>query len=152
MAEFNYGDIIEYKDETYDPNFEEARNWAKEHNTTFDELVDRREEREEEDPNAITEESNDEEIDGEQAEEKKTITVLYRYFQIGPEHIVTHEEQRQKRAEAYRSEKDPITCQIESLRDEEQTPEVIEEIEQLKQERAAVVESIHERYPYPDES
>ena len=64
----------------------------------------------------------------------------------------THEEQRQKRAEAYRQEKDPITCQIESLQDEEQTPEIEAEIEQLKQERTAVVESIHERYPYPEES
>ena len=61
----------------------------------------------------------------------------------------TEEEQRQKRAEAYRLEKDPITCQITSLRDEEQTPEVIEEIERLKQERSAKVEEIKERYPYP---
>lgn len=64
----------------------------------------------------------------------------------------TYEEQRQNRAEAYRLEKDPITCQIQSLRDEEQTPEVIEEIEQLKQQRNAVVEDIHNRYPYPTES
>ena len=48
MTGFNYGDIIEYKDETYDPNFEEARSWAYSHNTTFEELVDRREEKEEE--------------------------------------------------------------------------------------------------------
>lgn len=61
----------------------------------------------------------------------------------------TEEEQRQKRAEAYRLEKDPITCQITSLRDEEQTPEVVEEINELLQKRAEVVEEIKERYPYP---
>lgn len=61
----------------------------------------------------------------------------------------TYEEQRQKRAEAYRLEKDPITCQIQSLRDEEQTSEVIAEIEELKQQREQVVADIQERYPYP---
>lgn len=63
----------------------------------------------------------------------------------------TEEEQRQKRAEAYRLEKDPITCQITSLRDEEQTPEVIEEINELLQKRAEVVKEIQDRYPYPVE-
>lgn len=38
----NYGDIIEYIDGTLDENFNEARKWAQEHNTTFEELVDRR--------------------------------------------------------------------------------------------------------------
>lgn len=61
----------------------------------------------------------------------------------------TEEEQRQKRAEAYRLEKDPITCQITSLRDEEQTPEIIEEINELLQKRTEVVKDIQERYPYP---
>lgn len=58
--------------------------------------------------------------------------------------------QRQNRAAAYRLEKDPITCHIESLKDEEQTPEIIEEIDSLKQERKDVVEEIQERYPYPE--
>lgn len=61
----------------------------------------------------------------------------------------TEEEQRQKRAEAYRLEKDPITCQITSLRDEKQTPEIIAEINELLQKRAKVVADIQERYPYP---
>ena len=64
----------------------------------------------------------------------------------------TEEEQRQKRAEAYRLEKDPLTCQITSLRDEEQTPEVIEEINELLQKRAEVVKEIQDRYPYPTEN
>ena len=61
----------------------------------------------------------------------------------------TKEEQQKARAEAYRLEKDPITCQINSLRDEEQTPEVIAEIAQLVEERKAKVEEIKQRFPYP---
>lgn len=38
----NYGDIIEYFDNTLDENFNKARKWAEEHNTTFEELMDRR--------------------------------------------------------------------------------------------------------------
>lgn len=63
----------------------------------------------------------------------------------------TKEEQRQARAEAYRLEKDPITCQINSLRDEEQTPEVVAEIAQLVEERKAKVAEIKARYPYSEE-
>jgi len=66
-------------------------------------------------------------------------------------HVPTYEEQRQARAEAYRLEKDPITCQIDSLRDEEQTPEIEAKIEELKQQRAEVVADIQERFPYPEE-
>jgi hypothetical protein len=42
MTEFNYGDIIEYIDGTRDIHFEEARNWAYSHDTTFEELLDKR--------------------------------------------------------------------------------------------------------------
>lgn len=63
----------------------------------------------------------------------------------------TKEEQQKARAEAYRLEKDPITCQINSLRDEEQTLEVITEIAQLVEERKAKVAEIKARYPYPTE-
>lgn len=76
---------------------------------------------------------------------------LFKIVEI-QKHIPTYEEQRQNRAEAYRIEKDPITCQILSLREEEQTEEVIAEIEQLKQERSAIVEEIKQRYPYPEEN
>lgn len=69
-----------------------------------------------------------------------------------PKYTPTYEEQRQARAEAYRQEKDPITCQINSLRDEEQTPEVIAEIAQLIEERKAKVEEIKQRFPYPEET
>lgn len=63
----------------------------------------------------------------------------------------TKEEQQKARAEAYRLEKDPITCQINSLRDEEQTPEIIAEIASLVEERKAKVDEIKQRYPYPAE-
>ena len=42
MTDFNYNDIIEYIDDTFDENFEEAKKWAKEYNTTLEELVERR--------------------------------------------------------------------------------------------------------------
>ena len=61
----------------------------------------------------------------------------------------TYEEQRQKREVAYTQEVDPITCHISRLADEEQTPEIEQEIAELKQERSAKVEEIKERYPYP---
>lgn len=61
----------------------------------------------------------------------------------------TEEEQRQKREQAYTLEVDPITCHINRLADEEQTPEIEQEIAELKQERSAKVEEIKERYPYP---
>lgn len=61
----------------------------------------------------------------------------------------TEEEQRQKREQAYTKEVDPITCHIQRLQDEEQTPEVVSEIEKLKKERAEKVEEIKARFPYP---
>lgn len=61
----------------------------------------------------------------------------------------TEEEQRQKRELAYTLEVDPITCHINRLYDEEQTEEVIAEIEALKQERSEKVEEIKCRFPYP---
>lgn len=120
---YNYNQIIEYIDGTLDLNFKGAQQWASAHGTSFQERMDLR-------------------------------ALPKRYFQIGEEPVVpvpTREEIRQMRAGAYVREKDPITCQIQSLRDEEQTPEVVTEIEELLEKRAAVVEAIHERFPYPDE-
>ncbi len=42
MTDFNYEQIIEYYDGTLDRNFTDARKWALNHYTTFEELVDRR--------------------------------------------------------------------------------------------------------------
>ena len=63
----------------------------------------------------------------------------------------TKEEQQKARQEAYKAEVDPITCHIQRLGDEEQTPEVIAEIASLVEERKAKVEEIKQRYPYPVE-
>lgn len=56
---------------------------------------------------------------------------------------------KKARASVYALEVDPITAHIQRLRDEEQTEEVIAEIEQLKLERSLKVEEIKARYPYP---
>lgn len=53
------------------------------------------------------------------------------------------------RALAYAAEVDPITSHISRLRDAEQTPDTVAEIEELKAERDAKVEEIRRRYPYP---
>lgn len=63
----------------------------------------------------------------------------------------TKEEQQKAREGAYIADVDPITCHINRLKDEEQTPEVVAEIAQLVEERKAKVEEIKQRYPYPVE-
>ena len=63
----------------------------------------------------------------------------------------TKEEQQKARETAYKAEVDPITCHIQRLGDEEQTPEVIAEIASLVEERKAKVAEIKARYPYPVE-
>lgn len=62
----------------------------------------------------------------------------------------TEEEQRQARAAAYREEVDPVTAHIERLKDEEQTQEIEQKINELKSERTVLVEDIKKRYPYPE--
>jgi hypothetical protein len=63
--------------------------------------------------------------------------------------IPTDEEISQRREHEYQSFVDPITSHINRLRDEEQTEEIVAEIEQLIAERTAKVEEIKARYPYP---
>ena len=63
----------------------------------------------------------------------------------------TKEEQQKARENAYKAEVDPITCHINRLKDEEQTPEVIAEIASLVEERKTKVEEIKQRYKYPVE-
>ena len=61
------------------------------------------------------------------------------------------EEIRQARESAYRAEVDSITCHIQRLSNEEQTPEIIAEIASLVEERKAKVEEIKTCFPYPAE-
>ena len=56
------------------------------------------------------------------------------------------------RRSLYIAHKDPLTCQIESLKDEEQTPEIVAEIEALKVKRANVVLDIKTKNPSPEEA
>lgn len=72
------------------------------------------------------------------------------YAPIEPEK--TKEEVSETRRQLYIAEKDPITCQIQALRDEEQTEEIMAQIESLKEERARVVERIKAENPYPQEA
>lgn len=71
--------------------------------------------------------------------------------EIIPKPAPTRSEVEAKRRSLYIAQKDPLTCQIESLKDEEQTPEIVAEIEALKVERAGIVAKIKEDNPYPDE-
>lgn len=61
----------------------------------------------------------------------------------------THDEQSAKREAAYIAETDPIQTHIDRLKDKEQTPEIIAEIEALRIERDEKIAAIKERYPYP---
>lgn len=62
--------------------------------------------------------------------------------------LPTNEEQSEKRRQAYLAEIDPITAHINRLCDEEQTEDIVAEIESLKAERSAKVQEIKERFPY----
>ena len=63
---------------------------------------------------------------------------------------IDNEYQSQMREKAYEAEVDPITAHISRLRDKEQTPEIIAEIEALKTERDEKIAAIKERYPYAE--
>ena len=62
---------------------------------------------------------------------------------------LTKEEISEKRRFLYILKKDPLTCQIQALRDEPQTEEILNEIESLQEERKRVVEKIKNENPYP---
>lgn len=62
----------------------------------------------------------------------------------------TEEEQSKKREQAYIAETDPIQTHIDRLKDGEQTPEIVAEIEALRIERDEKIAAIKERYPYAE--
>lgn len=62
----------------------------------------------------------------------------------------TNEEQSKKREAAYVAETDPIQTHIDRLKDGEQTPEIVAEIEALRIERDEKIAAIKERYPYTE--
>ena len=63
---------------------------------------------------------------------------------------IDNEYQSEQREKAYESEVDPITAHISRLKDKEQTPEIIAEIEALQTERDEKIAAIKERYPYAE--
>ena len=89
----------------------------------------------------------DEEVDG-----LNNGTLIIVDNEVVEKPALTKEEISEIRRQLYIAQKDPITCQIQSLRDEEQTEEIIAEIEALKAERSAVVEKIKSENPYPEET
>ena len=81
-------------------------------------------------------------------------------IQIGTKYIIvsnesmplpTKEDIKLFRANAYLLEVDPITAHISRLRDEEQTEEIKQEIEDLIAERSEKVLEIKAQFPYPEE-
>ena len=129
----NYNDVIEYIDGTYDENFEAAKKWAKEHGTTFEEDLSKR-------------------------ELPKRYFVIGGEPEPIPEpepevpHEPTREEVEANRAFLYKELVDPITSHIQRLRDEEvMTAEINAEIEELKTLRTEKIVAIKERCPYPAE-
>lgn len=97
MTDYNYEQIIEYEDCTYDENFEAARDWARNHNTTFEELIDKRT------PSTKEVETRETTVDGEKLV-KKEVEILLRYFQIGKEPEV-YVEPEEVKIERLKSEK-----------------------------------------------
>lgn len=61
---------------------------------------------------------------------------------------IDNEYQSKMRERAYVAETDPIQTHIDRLKDKEQTPEIIAEIEVLRKERDEKIAAIKERYPY----
>lgn len=61
----------------------------------------------------------------------------------------TMEEQKEKRAQAYLVEVDPITAHIQRLRDEDEPDE--QRIAELIEERAEKVAEIQAQFPYPED-
>lgn len=83
---------------------------------------------------------------------------LYYYEEDRAEYLLkseipapTKEEQSKKREAAYVAETDPIQTHIDRLKDGEQTPEIIAEIEALRAERDEKIAAIKERYPYAED-
>lgn len=103
---FEYGQIIEYVDATYDENFNAAYAWCQANGATFDELIDKRK-------NVEVEYTELEMSEDREVEKNKTRNELHRFFQINaiksepqpepepePEHEPTQEEiAEQKRYE-----------------------------------------------------
>ena len=131
MTDFNYNDIIEYIDATYDENFEDAKHWCNENNAQLIELVKRREEKEVEEP------------DISDTSKMNKVIKLYRYFQIqeNPKYEPTHEELIQQEIQELKMflfQTDYIVIKI--AEGEEPTAHALEVIAERKKARARINE------------
>ena len=75
---------------------------------------------------------------------------VYTIVEIPEPPAPTKEEVEATRRMLYIQHVDPITAHIQRLYDEEQTEEVVAEIDALKAERAMLVEKIKSENPYPE--
>lgn len=75
----------------------------------------------------------------------------YEIKEVPPAPAPTKEEIRKMREAAYIAETDRIQTHIDRLKDGEQTPEIVAEIEALRIERDEKIAAIKARYPYPVE-
>jgi hypothetical protein len=64
--------------------------------------------------------------------------------------VIDNEYQSKMREAAYVAETDPIQTHIDRLKDKEQTPEIVAEIEALRIERDEKIAAIKARYPYAE--
>ena len=76
------------------------------------------------------------------------------WFEDQPEPTIAEKNEaiRSTREMLYRGTVDPLTSQISRLRDEEQSPEVEQEIQSLLVQRSELVAKIREENPYIEES
>lgn len=76
------------------------------------------------------------------------------WFEDQPEPSIEEKNEaiRVTREMLYRGNVDPLTSQISRLRDEEQSPEVEQEIQNLLAQRSELVAKIREENPYIEES
>ena len=84
----------------------------------------------------------------EYAEEDIEIAYNGEKYMKGFAPVIDNEYQRKMREAAYVAETDRIQTHIDRLKDKEQTPEIIAEIEALRIERDEKIAAIKERYPY----
>lgn len=107
---FEYGQIIEYIDGTYDENFNAAYAWCNENNATFDELIDNRK-------NVEVEYIELEMTEDGEVEKNKTRNELHRFFQINaiksepqpePESAQEPEPTQEEIAEQKRNQRDTL--------------------------------------------
>jgi hypothetical protein len=116
MTEFNYNDIIEYIDCTFDENFENAKQWCIDNDAQLIEIIERR---------------------------KEINEKLYRYFQIqeNPRHEPTQQELIQQEIERLKNflfQTDYVVIKI--AEGEEETPQALEIISERKQARIRINE------------